>query len=246
MLGKRRTFGNLATFFPERGTARCPNGWAASSTLAHLEGRCLGARTLAGKARSLKGILDAEDARAGASPPASTRIDRVESRRTAARRRHVDHRRAAARRRCRAGRCEVLLDGGITCGPGRAQGAGAGRARLPHRQGVSLWSRGARRSEACHSRWRSSAANSKISMALMRRAATCATSGPRSCAELPDAQCASALSTQPAAVSSPSTSLMRAIATSDARQILSETGATCAGPRPASRAARQVRRCRRA
>ena len=85
----------------------------------------------------VKGILDAEDARlavdAGVdaivvSNHGGRQLDGATST-IAALPRVVD---------AVAGRCEVLLDGGITSGPGRAQGAGAGRARLPHRQGLSL------------------------------------------------------------------------------------------------------------
>ena len=53
LLGRRRTLGNLATFFPERGIGDAVRmGGRAVRSLDHLEGRRLGARTLAGQARS--------------------------------------------------------------------------------------------------------------------------------------------------------------------------------------------------
>ena len=81
----------------------------------HMEGRRMVTRSLARQTRP-QGHPRRRGCALRAQPPASMRIDRVESRRPPARRRDFDHRRAAAHRRGAAGRCEVLLDGGIHCG----------------------------------------------------------------------------------------------------------------------------------
>ena len=143
LFGKRRTLGNLATFFPERGIGELSEWMGGQfdpsitwNDVAWVRDRWPGKLIAQGHSRCRGCALARRDRRRCHR--------RVQSRRTAARWRHVDDRRVAARRRRRGGRCEVLLDGGITRA-GRAQGAGARRARLSHRQSVSLWSRRARR-----------------------------------------------------------------------------------------------------
>ncbi len=115
MLGPRRTFGNLATFFPERGTAELSE-WMGSqldNTLGWHDIEWLRARW-PGKL-ALKGILDAEDARQAAaagvdalivSNHGGRQLDGATS--TIAALPYVVE--------AAAGRCEVLLDGGIHCG----------------------------------------------------------------------------------------------------------------------------------
>ena len=114
LLSRRRTFGNLATFFPDKGTA----------ALSEWMGSQLGSLTLddiawvrerwPGKL-ILKGILDADDMRlalaAGAdavvvSNHGGRQLDGATST-IAALPRIVE---------ASQGRCEVLMDGGITCG----------------------------------------------------------------------------------------------------------------------------------
>src|SRR5688572_6890647 len=114
-LGPRRTFGNLATFFPERGTAALSE-WMGSqldntltwNDIAWLRDRWPGKL-------ALKGILDADDARqavaAGVdalivSNHGGRQLDGATST-IAALPRVVE---------AAAGRSEVLLDGGIHCG----------------------------------------------------------------------------------------------------------------------------------
>jgi L-lactate dehydrogenase (cytochrome) len=115
MLGRRRTFGNLATFFPQRGTAALSE-WMGSqldNTLGWSDIEWLRARW-PGKL-AIKGILDADDARqavdAGVdalivSNHGGRQLDGTTS--TIAALPHVAD--------AAAGRCEVLLDGGIHCG----------------------------------------------------------------------------------------------------------------------------------
>jgi len=113
-LSRRRTFGNLATFFPRKGT----------TALSEWMGSQLGALTPSdlGWVRDrwpgklvLKGILDAEDAKTAVDVGADAvvvsnhggrQLDGATST-IAALPRVVD---------AVAGRCEVLMDGGITCG----------------------------------------------------------------------------------------------------------------------------------
>ena len=125
MFGQRRTFGNLATFFPSHGTAALSEwmGKQLDNTLtwndvAWLRDRWPGKLVL-------KGILDADDARAAAATGvdgiivsnhggrqldgATSTIDALP--------RVVD---------AAAGRCEVLLDGGIHCGQSVLKGLALG------------------------------------------------------------------------------------------------------------------------
>ena len=125
MFGQRRTFGNLATFFPRRGTAAlsewmgkqldCTLTW---NDVAWLRERWPGKLVL-------KGILDADDARAAAatgvdgiivSNHGGRQLDGATST-IAALPRVVD---------ATAGRCEVLLDGGIHCGQSVLKGLAFG------------------------------------------------------------------------------------------------------------------------
>ena len=148
----------------ERHRRRCPSGWAAISKHAHLEGHRLGARSLAGQADP-QGHPRRRRRATGASPPASM-PGGFEPRRPPARRRDVDHRRAAASRRCRRRALRGAHGRRHQQRPGRAQGAGAGRTRLPDRQEpfFTVSPRAAR--PAC--RWRSDILRSEfeISMAL--------------------------------------------------------------------------------
>ncbi len=113
-LSQRRTFGNLATFFPRKGTAALSE-WMGSqlgaltpTDLAWVRDRWPGRLVL-------KGILDAEDARTAVDVGADAlvvsnhggrQLDGATST-IAALPRIVD---------AAEGRCEVLMDGGITCG----------------------------------------------------------------------------------------------------------------------------------
>ena len=115
MLGQRRTFGNLATFFPATARRRSPSGWATSSTT-RSPGTTSPGCAIAGRASSSSRESSTQTMRAARQPPASMasivsnhggrQLDGATS--TIAR--------VAAHRRGAAGRCEVLLDGGIHCG----------------------------------------------------------------------------------------------------------------------------------
>ena len=149
-----------------------------------------------------------------------------------------------------AGRCEVLMDGGINSGQDVLKATGAGRARLPYRQELSLWACGAGRSRRVAGA-RHPPPRTRNLDGVDRVSTTFATSTARAGALNPERRSASACvlslePTQPAAVSSPSTSEIRAIATSDAGRFSSETLRDLRRPQPASRAARRAPRCRRA
>jgi L-lactate dehydrogenase (cytochrome) len=115
MFGKRRTFGNLATFFPERGTVALSE-WMGSQldcTLTWKDVAWLRDRW-PGKL-ALKGILDAEDARSAVS----TGVDALIVSNHGGRQLDGATSTIAALPRiveAAAGRSEVLLDGGIHCG----------------------------------------------------------------------------------------------------------------------------------
>jgi L-lactate dehydrogenase (cytochrome) len=115
MLGRRRTFGNLATFFPERGTAALSE-WMGSqldSTLTWNDIAWLRDRW-PGKL-ALKGILDADDARSAVA----TGVDALIVSNHGGRQLDGAISTIAALPRvveAAAGRCAVLLDGGIHCG----------------------------------------------------------------------------------------------------------------------------------
>jgi L-lactate dehydrogenase (cytochrome) len=115
MFGQRRTFGNLATFFPERGTAELSE-WMGSqleNTLSWKDIAWLRERW-PGKL-ALKGILDADDAREAAA----TGVDALIVSNHGGRQLDGATSTIAALPRvveAAAGRCEVLLDGGIHCG----------------------------------------------------------------------------------------------------------------------------------
>jgi L-lactate dehydrogenase (cytochrome) len=125
MFGKRRTFGNLAAYFPKSGTTALSE-WVGS----HLDNK-LTWKDIAwvrdrwpGKL-ILKGILDAEDARHAVatgvdalvvSNHGGRQLDGAPST-IAALPRVVD---AAGQR------CEILMDGGITCGQDVLKGLASG------------------------------------------------------------------------------------------------------------------------
>jgi L-lactate dehydrogenase (cytochrome) len=115
LLGKRRTFGNLATFFPRKGTAALSE-WVGGQFDASItwEDITWVRERWPGKL-ILKGIMDADDARLAlgrgvdalvVSNHGGRQLDGATSTITALPRvvAAVD------------GRCDVLLDGGITCG----------------------------------------------------------------------------------------------------------------------------------
>jgi L-lactate dehydrogenase (cytochrome) len=113
--GKRRTFGNLATFFPEQGAATLAE-WSNQQLDASLDWNDIAwVRARWPGKLILKGVLDAEDARLAAergvdalivSNHGGRQLDGATST-IAALPAVVD---------AVAGRCEVLFDGGITCG----------------------------------------------------------------------------------------------------------------------------------
>ena len=200
-----------------------PSGWAVSS-IPRSRGKTSHGYANAGPASSfVKGIMDR-----GRRAP---RAERPESMRSSCPTTAAGSSTAPRRRspRCRtcvdavAGRCEVLLDGGITIGPGRAQGVGARRARLPHRQGVSLRTRRAGRRRR-HARAGADSPRARsVSMALCRRRTT---SRARRCATC---WCTRPRGDQPARrLSNSSTSVIRAIATSDAGRFSSDDRARLA------------------
>jgi L-lactate dehydrogenase (cytochrome) len=114
MRSRRRTFGNLATFFPKKGTAALSE-WMGSQLGPLTPGDLAWVRDRWPGKLVLKGILDAEDARLAISTGADAivvsnhggrQLDGATSTITALPR-VVD---------AVQGRCEVLFDGGITCG----------------------------------------------------------------------------------------------------------------------------------
>jgi len=115
MLGKRRTFGNLATFFPDRGTAALSEwmGGQLDNTLTWNDVAWLRERW-PGKL-AIKGILDAADARSAAA----TGVDALIVSNHGGRQLDGATSTIAALPRvveATGGCCEVLLDGGIHCG----------------------------------------------------------------------------------------------------------------------------------
>ena len=144
LLGKRRTLGNLASLFPERGIGELSE-WVrrAVRSVDHLERRRLGSRTLAGQAHP-----QGNPRRRGcAARAAAAGVDAIVVSNHGGRQLDGATSTIAALPRvvdAVAGRCEVLLDGGIDLGQDVLKATGARRARLPHRQGASLWAGGAR------------------------------------------------------------------------------------------------------
>lgn len=115
LTGRRRTFGNLATFFPKRGTAELSQ-WMGSQLDSSLSWQHVAwlRERWPGKL-ILKGILDPDDARAAVASGADAlvvsnhggrQLDGASS--TIAALPQVVE--------ATQGRCEVLLDGGIDCG----------------------------------------------------------------------------------------------------------------------------------
>jgi L-lactate dehydrogenase (cytochrome) len=115
LLGRRRTFGNLAAFFPEQGAASLAE-WSNQQLDATLNWKDIAwvRERWPGKL-VLKGILDAEDARLACwhgadalivSNHGGRQLDGATSTIAA----------LPAVAAAVAGRCEVLFDGGITCG----------------------------------------------------------------------------------------------------------------------------------
>jgi len=115
MFGKRRTFGNLAAFFPKRGTAELSE-WVGSQLDCSLTWKDLAwVRDRWPGKLVLKGILDAEDATAALA----TGVDAVVVSNHGGRQLDSTTSTIAALPRVLdavGGRCEVLMDGGITCG----------------------------------------------------------------------------------------------------------------------------------
>ncbi len=144
LLGKRRTLGNLAAFFPERGIGELSE-WVGGQfdpsitwkDVAWVRERWPGKLIV-------KGVLDAEDARLAQA----TGVDahrRLQPRRPSARWHHIDDRGAATHRGCR----RRTLRGAArrrqsTSGQDVLKALASGCSRLPHRQGISLRPGGAR------------------------------------------------------------------------------------------------------
>jgi L-lactate dehydrogenase (cytochrome) len=111
----RRTFGNLASFFPKKGTAEISE-WVGSQLDCTLTWKDIAwVRDRWPGKLVLKGILDAEDATAALS----TGVDAIVVSNHGGRQLDGATSTIAALPRVLdavGGRCEVLLDGGITCG----------------------------------------------------------------------------------------------------------------------------------
>jgi L-lactate dehydrogenase (cytochrome) len=115
LLGKRRTLGNLAAFFPERGIGQLSE-WVGGQFDPSITWRDVAwVRTRWPGKLILKGILDGEDARLACDSGADAivvsnhggrQLDGATSTIAA----------LPAVIEAVAGRCEVLLDGGVTCG----------------------------------------------------------------------------------------------------------------------------------
>jgi L-lactate dehydrogenase (cytochrome) len=115
LLGRRRTLGNLAAFFPERGIGQLSE-WVAGQFDPSITWRDVAwvRQRWPGK-MILKGILDGEDARLACA----TGVDAIVVSNHGGRQLDGASSTIAALPRvveAVAGRCEVLLDGGITCG----------------------------------------------------------------------------------------------------------------------------------
>jgi L-lactate dehydrogenase (cytochrome) len=115
MLGRRRTFGNLSSFFPRRGTAQIAE-WVGSQLDCSLTWKDIAwVRDRWPGKLVLKGILDAEDA----TLALATGVDAMVVSNHGGRQLDGATSTIAALPRVLdavGGRCEVLMDGGITCG----------------------------------------------------------------------------------------------------------------------------------
>jgi len=115
MLGKRRTFGNLSSFFPKQGTAAIAE-WVGSQLDCSLTWKDIAwVRDRWPGKLVLKGILDAEDA----TLALATGVDAMVVSNHGGRQLDGATSTIAALPRVLdavGGRCEVLMDGGITCG----------------------------------------------------------------------------------------------------------------------------------
>ena len=144
MLGtRRRFFGNIVGHAKGVGDASSLMSWTNEQFDPQLDwGKVAKIKEMWGGKLILKGVLDAEDAKAAADV-GLRRDHRVEPWRAAAGRRAVVDPDAALDRRGGGWQTEVWLDRRHPLGPGRAEGAGAGRDRHDDRPRSYIYGLGA-------------------------------------------------------------------------------------------------------